>query len=193
MYNSSYPTFLEIPVFQSHQFVLMRMVALIFEKKHADELKNMVASLCLVINDVFPSHLNLQVVECFTQINDDESDEQLSYGRLVALIAFAGMVAVTLCDMQQFQEISMIASYTSKFLHKRIALTWTQNRRSWGGFFDRVKKIIEKNEIEEKERVSLKSHCSCWWFSVRVLVIFGIFGIGAFTLVKTVSRTRSSF
>lgn len=61
----------------------------------------------------------------------NESPSQMSYGRLIAIIAFAGLAATRLNDMKSFSEVSMVMSYTSKFLQKRIALTWPQNKRSW--------------------------------------------------------------
>ncbi|KAM3723037.1 Distal membrane-arm assembly complex protein [Dirofilaria immitis] len=164
LHDSYCPRLPEIPVSDDYRFELIRTVALIFEKKHAQELTNMVTALCL--NGRFTFQRYVEVVECFVQNDDDEPDEQLSYGRLVALIAFAGLVAIKLCDMKMFPEISMIASYTSKFLHKRIALTWPQNKRSWESFFDRAKIIIDKSTVEENKRVNLKSECS-WWLSIR--------------------------
>ncbi|VDK66898.1 unnamed protein product [Onchocerca ochengi] len=187
LHNSHCPCLPEIPVSDDHRFELIRAVALIFEKKNAEELTDMVARLCL--NGRFTFQRYVEVVECYIQNDDDESNEQLSYGRLVALITFAGLVAVKLCDMKMFPEISLIASYTSKFLYKRIALTWPQSKRSWESFFDCAKIIIDKNKVEENERLKLKSKCS-WCLSIKALMIFGIFGIGAFTLIKTVRKAR---
>lgn len=188
LHNVYCPRLPEIPVSDDYRFELIRAVALIFEKKHAEELTNMVTTLCLNGRLTFQRYV--EVVECFAHNDDDESNKQLSYGRLVALIAFAGLVAMKLCDLQLFTEVSMIAPYTSKFLHKRIVLTWPQDRRSWEDFFDRARTIIDKNEAEESEKVNLKSECNRWWLSIRALVIFGMFGIGAFTLVKTILKTR---
>ncbi|EFO25658.2 hypothetical protein LOAG_02824 [Loa loa] len=188
LHNGYCPRLPETPVSDDYRNELIRAVVLIFEKKHAEELKNMVTTLCLNGRLTFQRYV--EVVECFTQNDEDESAEQLSYGRLVALIAFAGLVAMKLCDMQMFSEVSMIASYTSKFLHKRIVLTWPQEKRSWENFFDRAKMIIDRNEVEASEQLNLKSECSRWWLSIRALVIFGMFGIGAFTLMKAMLKAR---
>lgn len=75
-------------------------------------------------------HIFFQVMEHFVCIHN-ETPSQMSYGRLIALIAFAGLVATRLSDMKYFAEVSLIMSYTSKFLQKRIALTWPQHKRSW--------------------------------------------------------------
>ncbi|KAL4003381.1 Apoptosis regulator proteins Bcl-2 family protein [Acanthocheilonema viteae] len=187
--NGYCPCLPEIPSSDDYRFELIRAVALIFEQKHSEELTNMVTALCIHGRLTFQRYV--KVVECFAQNNDDdERDEQLSYGRLVALIAFAGLVAIKLCDMGMFPDVSMIASYTSKFLHKQVVLTWPQNKRSWESFFDRAKMIIDRNETEENEQFNLKSEYSRWWLSIRALVIFSMLGIGAFTLIKAMLRAR---
>ncbi|CAG9533774.1 unnamed protein product [Cercopithifilaria johnstoni] len=187
--NGYCPYLPEIPCSDDYRFELIRAVALIFEQKHEEELTNMVTTLCQHGRLTFQRYV--EVVECFAQNDDDdERGEQLSYGRLVALIAFAGLVAMKLCDMGMFSDVSIIASYTSKFLHKRIVLTWPQNKRCWENFFDRAKIIVDRNETEENEQLNLKSECSRWWLSIRALVIFGMLGIGAVTLIKTVLKAR---
>lgn len=65
---------------------------------------------------------------------ENETPSQMSYGRVIALIALAGLIATRLSDMKCFGEISLIMSHTSKFLQKRIALTWTHHNRSWVSF-----------------------------------------------------------
>uniref|UniRef100_A0A915PVC6 Bcl-2 Bcl-2 homology region 1-3 domain-containing protein n=1 Tax=Setaria digitata TaxID=48799 RepID=A0A915PVC6_9BILA len=187
LHNGFCPRLPEFPVSDDYRFRLIRAVALIFENKHAEELRNMVTALCMDGRLTFQRYV--EVVECFAQDDDNEPGERLSYGRLVALIAFAGLVAVKLCEMQSFSEVSMITSYTSKFLHKRIVLTWQQDKRSWESFFDRAKVIIDRNEEEKNAQLKLKSEYR-WWLSISALAIFGIFGIGAFTLMKTVLKAR---
>ncbi|VDK86502.1 unnamed protein product [Litomosoides sigmodontis] len=187
--NGYCPCLPEIPDSDDYRFELIRAVALIFERKHAEELTNMVEALCLHGRLTFQRYV--KVIECFRQNDDDdEQGEQLSYGRLVALIAFAGLVAMKLCEMGILSDVSMIASYTSKFLHKAIVLTWPHNRRSWDNFFDRAKVIIDRNETEEIEQLNLKPQYSPWRLPIRAFVIFGMLGIGAFTLIKTVLKAR---
>lgn len=50
--------------------------------------------------------------------------------------------------------------------------------------------IIERNETEESEQLNLKSEYSPWPIPIRALVIFGMLGIGAFTLIKAVLKAR---
>lgn len=57
-------------------------------------------------------------------------------------------------------------------------------------FFDRAKIIVDRNENEGSEQLNLKSECSRWWLSIRALMIFGLFGIGAFTVMKAVLKAR---
>lgn len=188
LFGGHYPQLPELPAaYNSRQFELVRAVALIFEKKHEEELKSMVTSLCQRGRLTFQRYV--EVVEYFAR-NDDESPAQLSYGRLVALISFAGLVATRLCDMNLFPEVSMISSYTIKFLQKRIALTWQQDERSWAKFFDLAKTIIKLDDAERKEELVLKPQPNKWFIGWWPLAIFCILGLGGFTLMKTMLRTR---
>lgn len=63
--------------------------------------------------------------------HDDESPAHMSYGRLVALIAFGGLVVCRLAEEELRSEIGAVAMYTSKFLEKRIQLSWALDDRSW--------------------------------------------------------------
>uniref|UniRef100_A0A0R3S0K5 Succinate dehydrogenase cytochrome b560 subunit, mitochondrial n=1 Tax=Elaeophora elaphi TaxID=1147741 RepID=A0A0R3S0K5_9BILA len=187
--NGDCPCLPDIPGSDDYRFQLIRAVALIFERKHAEELMDMATTLCLRGRLTFQRYI--KVTESFAKNEDDDGRHgQLSYGRLIALISFAGLVAMKLSEMHLFPDISMIASYTAKFLHKEIVLTWPGSKRSWEDFFDRAKMIIDRNEIGTNEQLNLKSECNRWWLSIRALVIFGMFGIGAFTLMKTILKAR---
>uniref|UniRef100_A0A1I8E8Y7 Bcl-2 Bcl-2 homology region 1-3 domain-containing protein n=1 Tax=Wuchereria bancrofti TaxID=6293 RepID=A0A1I8E8Y7_WUCBA len=156
---------------------LIRSVALIFEEKHKEELQKMVEILCE--NESFSCSQYIEIMEQFVCIHN-ESPSQMSYGRLIALIAFAGLIATRLIDMKYFAEVSMVMSYTSKFLHKRIALTWPYHKRSWvrlhyvSKFFDLARTIIKLNKTEKAESKVEKNE---WRSAVSGLAVFGVVSI----------------
>ncbi|KAM3723078.1 Apoptosis regulator [Dirofilaria immitis] len=160
---------------RSYQNDLMRSVALIFEEKHEEELRRMVASLCANENFSFKRYI------------ENEKPAEMSYGRLIALIAFAGLIATRLSDMKRFAEVSMIMSYTSKFLQKRVALTWPQNKRSWSKFFDLARTIVKLNKNEESEP---KIERNEWWSAISRMAFFSVLSIAVFTLFKFMLRAR---
>uniref|UniRef100_A0AAF5PNP6 Bcl-2 Bcl-2 homology region 1-3 domain-containing protein n=1 Tax=Wuchereria bancrofti TaxID=6293 RepID=A0AAF5PNP6_WUCBA len=163
---------------------LIRSVALIFEEKHKEELQKMVEILCE--NESFSCSQYIEIMEQFVCIHN-ESPSQMSYGRLIALIAFAGLIATRLIDMKYFAEVSMVMSYTSKFLHKRIALTWPYHKRSWSKFFDLARTIIKLNKTEKAESKVEKNE---WRSAVSGLAVFGVVSIVVFTLFRFMLRTR---
>uniref|UniRef100_A0A915PRT1 Bcl-2 Bcl-2 homology region 1-3 domain-containing protein n=1 Tax=Setaria digitata TaxID=48799 RepID=A0A915PRT1_9BILA len=138
------------PCRQDHHNDLIRAVALIFEEKHEEELRKM-------------------IVERFVCIYN-ETPAQMSYGRLIALIAFAGLIATRLSDMKRFEEVSLVMSYTSNFLHKRVTLTWPQDKRSWITFFDLARTIIKLNRKEKSEPKIEKRE---WRSAISRLAFFG--------------------
>ncbi|KAM3723079.1 Apoptosis regulator [Dirofilaria immitis] len=169
---------------RSYQNDLMRSVALIFEEKHEEELRRMVASLCA--NENFSFKRYIEIMEHFVCIQNEKPAE-MSYGRLIALIAFAGLIATRLSDMKRFAEVSMIMSYTSKFLQKRVALTWPQNKRSWSKFFDLARTIVKLNKNEESEP---KIERNEWWSAISRMAFFSVLSIAVFTLFKFMLRAR---
>ncbi|EFO25659.1 apoptosis regulator protein [Loa loa] len=162
---------------------LIRSVALIFEEKHEEELQKMVEMLCE--NESFSFNRYIEIMEHFVCIRN-ETPSQMSYGRLIALIAFTGLIAIRLIDMKCFTEVSMIMSYTSIFLQKRIALTWPHHKRSWSKFFDLARTIIKLNKTEEAES---KVERNEWWSAISRFVVFGVLSIAVFTLFKFMLRT----
>ncbi|CAG9533775.1 unnamed protein product [Cercopithifilaria johnstoni] len=163
---------------------LIRSVALIFEEKHEEELQKMMEMLCE--NKSFSLNQYIEIMEHFVCIQD-ETPSQMSYGRLIALIAFAGLIATRLNDMKCFAEVSMVMSYTSKFLQQRIALTWPHHKRSWSKFFDLVRTIIKLNK---KEEAKPKVEKNKWWSAISRLAVFSVLSITVFTLFKFMLRAR---
>lgn len=121
------------------EYSAMRKVALIFEEKYEKELKEMVVQLSGSRYLTFQRYV--EVVEEFFRIKDEFSN-QLSYGHLISLISFGGLMVTELAKKNARSEIGFIAVYTSKFLEKRIKLTWAKDGKSWAEFFERSIAII---------------------------------------------------
>uniref|UniRef100_F1LBM6 Apoptosis regulator ced-9 n=1 Tax=Ascaris suum TaxID=6253 RepID=F1LBM6_ASCSU len=160
----------------------MRDVALIFERRHRDELNRMVTEL---LGDKYLSFQRyVEVVENFGR-HDDESPAHMSYGRLVALIAFGGLVVCRLAEEELRSEISAVAMYTSKFLEKRIQLSWALDDRSWAKFAECAEVIKCRDLMRQREREQCERAKSRKWSWIGLATV-GVVGIGAFTLTRAV-------
>ncbi|VBB30935.1 unnamed protein product [Acanthocheilonema viteae] len=180
--NYGIPKFIH-PCRQGSENDLIRSVALIFEEKHEEELRKMIEMLCE--NKTFSLSQYVEIMEHFVCIQN-ETPSQMSYGRLIALIAFAGLIAKQLSDMKCFAEVSMVMSYTSKFLQKRISVTWPHHKRSWSKFFDLARTIIILNKKEAEPKVEKKE----WRSAISRLAVFGVLSLAVFTLFKFMLRAR---
>ncbi|VDK86501.1 unnamed protein product [Litomosoides sigmodontis] len=181
--NRKLPKFIH-PCKQNLESYLVRSVALIFEEKHEEELGKMMETLCE--SDSFSLSRYVEIMEHFVCV-ENETPSQMSYGRLIALIALAGLIATRLSDMKCFGEVSLVMSHTSKFLQKRIALTWPHHKRSWSKFFDLARTIIKLNKKEKTESEVEKNK---FWSTINRLTVFGVLSITVFTLFKFMLRTR---
>lgn len=47
------------------------------------------------------------------------------------MISFGGLVAARLYVRNLRREVQQLATYTAKFIDKRIRLTWVEDERSW--------------------------------------------------------------
>lgn len=74
--------------------------------------------------------MSFKVVEEFFRVQDEVST-QLSYGHLITLISFGGLMAAELARRNARAEIGCMAIYTSKFLAKRVKLSWEKDGKSW--------------------------------------------------------------
>uniref|UniRef100_A0A0K0DBP4 BH4_2 domain-containing protein n=1 Tax=Angiostrongylus cantonensis TaxID=6313 RepID=A0A0K0DBP4_ANGCA len=105
-------------------------VAYIFERRHRTELHDFADE--LLENENLTFNRYCEIVDEFGR-TADEMENGMSYGRLVGLISFGGLVATRLYARNFRREVQQIATYTSKFIDKRIRLTWVEDERSWVG------------------------------------------------------------
>ncbi|MFH4980673.1 hypothetical protein AB6A40_007382 [Gnathostoma spinigerum] len=167
----------ELPYPELPQYHMMRAMAVIFERKHEAELNEMVAEL---MQDKFVTYRRyVKVVEEFAS-NEDESPAQMSYGRLVALISFGGLVATHLARQSEYDEVSLVATFTSKFLEQRIQQTWASDNRSWEKFTELANLIIARDMVKQNQKELGRRIDQRW--SLVAAVGFGFVGICAFVL-----------
>ncbi|VDO96964.1 unnamed protein product [Heligmosomoides polygyrus] len=125
----------ELPYGVQPEHEMMRKVCYIFERRHKAELNELANE--LLENEYLtfsrycePNSTHLQVVDEFGR-TADEMENGMSYGRLVGLISFSGLVGARLYARNFRREVQQLSTYTAKFIDKRIRLTWAEDDRNW--------------------------------------------------------------
>ncbi|KAK0415273.1 hypothetical protein QR680_011861 [Steinernema hermaphroditum] len=132
-------------------------VCRIFEERNAQEL-SMLVRILLNGDDhtQFTYNRYVEVVDTMHK-NQDEGTVQMPYGRLVALMAFAGQVSLKLIRNNCPQAVTDIAVYTGRYLERAIRQQWPIANRSWTGFVQMSRVIIQRHIVNrERERVAEK-------------------------------------
>ncbi|WKY02435.1 hypothetical protein Q1695_016023 [Nippostrongylus brasiliensis] len=159
----------ELPFKGQPEHDLMRRVAYIFELRHRAELHELADE--LLENEQMTFNRYCEVVDEFGR-TVDEMENGMSYGRLVGLISFGGLLAARLYERDMRREVQQLATYTAKFIDKRIRLTWLEDDRSWKNFMviggDIVRRDTQQRELAERRRSSRR---------------WSLIGIGAAALV----------
>ncbi|EPB77945.1 apoptosis regulator protein, Bcl-2 family [Ancylostoma ceylanicum] len=159
----------ELPFGTQPEHEMMRRVAYIFECRHRTELNEFADELLENENLSFSRYC--EIVDEFGR-TADEMENGMSYGRLVGLISFGGLVAARLYSRNLRREVQQLATYTAKFIDKRIRLTWVEDERSWKNFTiiaaDIIRRDAAQREAAERRRSSRR---------------WSLIGIGAAALV----------
>ncbi|XGW14946.1 hypothetical protein V3C99_000882 [Haemonchus contortus] len=158
-----------LPFGTQPEHVMMRQVAHIFERRHRYELNEFADE--LLENEDLTFSRYCEIVDEFGR-TADELENGMSYGRLVGLISFGGLVAARMYARNFRREVRQLATYTAKFIDKRIRLTWVEDARSWKNFMtigaDIIRRDALQREVEERRRASRR---------------WSLIGIGAAALV----------
>uniref|UniRef100_A0A7I5E9G9 BH4_2 domain-containing protein n=1 Tax=Haemonchus contortus TaxID=6289 RepID=A0A7I5E9G9_HAECO len=158
-----------LPFGTQPEHVMMRQVAHIFERRHRNELNEFADE--LLENEDLTFSRYCEIVDEFGR-TADELENGMSYGRLVGLISFGGLVAARMYARNFRREVRQLATYTAKFIDKRIRLTWVEDARSWKNFMtigaDIIRRDALQREVEERRRASRR---------------WSLIGIGAAALV----------
>ncbi|PIO70664.1 apoptosis regulator protein, Bcl-2 family [Teladorsagia circumcincta] len=159
----------ELPFGTQPEHEMMRQVAHIFERRHRTELNEFADD--LLENEDLTFSRYCDIVDEFGR-TADEMENGMSYGRLVGLISFGGLVAARMYARNFRREVRQLAVYTAKFIDKRIRLTWVEDERSWKNFMtigaDIVRRDAIQREAAERQRATRR---------------WSLIGIGAAALV----------
>ncbi|TKR76829.1 hypothetical protein L596_017909 [Steinernema carpocapsae] len=151
-------------------------VCRIFEHKNGKSLQPVVQT--LLSEDCgmrFTFNRYAEVVDCLHK-NQDEGHVQMPYGRLVALVTYAGLVALELAQADSQTTIADIALYTARYLEKCIKLQWPETGRSWEGFVKMARNIKRVNAVrEEKERRVAQRRKLMVGVAIAAMISIGVF------------------
>lgn len=160
----------ELPFGVQPEHIAMRKLATIFERRHADELKQFALELLEDENLSFSRYCD--ILEEFGRI-EHEDPMGMSFGRLVGLIAFGGVVATQMTSHGQRRQVHQIALYTSRFIDARIRITWPVDGRTWAQFMLMSTDICRR---DEQARAEVARRQSRRW---SLIVGAAIVGVGA--------------
>lgn len=140
------------------EFKMMRSLATIFEKKHAEELENCSEQLLAVPKLTF--HLYQEVAKFFDR-SIGPGHCSMSYGHLIGLISFGGMVAAKMMGTAELQgQVRNLLLYTSLFIKTRIRQCWKEHDRSWAGFMALGKQM--KEDFERDQTAAQEGRLRSW-------------------------------
>uniref|UniRef100_A0A1I7TMI2 Apoptosis regulator ced-9 n=2 Tax=Caenorhabditis tropicalis TaxID=1561998 RepID=A0A1I7TMI2_9PELO len=154
---------------------MMRSLGTIFESKHLESLENFAEQLLAFPKITFS--LYQEVVQ--TVGNAQSTPCPMSYGRLVGIIAFGGMVAAKMMESSELRgQVQNLLMYTSLFIKTRIRQSWKEHDRSWAGFMILGKQMKEDHERKEhgKELEGRFKTITSW--SVGAVAVIGLALVG---------------
>ncbi|GMS89032.1 hypothetical protein PENTCL1PPCAC_11207 [Pristionchus entomophagus] len=131
----------DVPEDADREHEAMRTMGEIFEKRNGKELLELSEDL---ESDTLHFARYCEVVEQFGK-NDTDIPSEMTYGRMVGLIAFAGLVCVEKAKEDKRRDMGLIALYTSRFIDKNIRLTWIDSMRSWAKFMDMAVQVVARH------------------------------------------------
>ncbi|TKR73256.1 hypothetical protein L596_020590 [Steinernema carpocapsae] len=146
-------------------------VCRIFESRNNEDLKKLVQMLLADKHSSITFNSYIDVLDNMHK-NDNEEDVQMPYGRLVAITAFAGLVALHLAKENLQQTISDIAVYTARYIERGIRKQWPVLHRSWDGFVKLAKGIIRRQKAAD-------DHEERFWGAQKTL-LYGAAAVAVF-------------
>ncbi|CAI4231067.1 unnamed protein product [Auanema sp. JU1783] len=166
----------ELPYGVQPEHKVMRRLASIFERRHTVELDGFANELLEDEHLSFARYCD--ILEEFGRVENEEA-RGMSYGRLVGIIAFGGVVAARMMQHNLRKEVQQIFLYTSRFVDARIRLTWPTERKSWKLFMTVAADIIQRDDKSLMEESNFSRR--------RWSIVIGaaLVGIGAIIGTKT--------
>ncbi|CAI2348256.1 unnamed protein product [Caenorhabditis sp. 36 PRJEB53466] len=151
---------------------MMRVLGSIFEKKHREQFDNFAEQLLAVPRITFS--LYSEVVQA---VGNSSGPCPMSYGRLIGLISFGGMLASRMMGNPELQgRVRNLWTYTALFIKTRIRQSWKEHNRSWEDFMILGASMKAENEREELEKQLREKKKNRRW-SVGAGVAAGAIGL----------------
>ncbi len=113
----------------------MRFLASEFENYYDNEFQTMVAGLNISSHTAFPHFMNV----CEKLFHDGH----ISWGRIVALYAFAGVLCQYCIHMNMIDLVGNICDWVVVYCHSRL-LRWIINHGGWNSLIDFYERIEER-------------------------------------------------
>lgn len=118
----------------------MRTMCEIFENRNEEEFRKM-------NKELVPGALHFEsyyeaVKEFCT--SDTDIPNEMTYGRMVGLISFAGAMCVEKAREGNRRDMGLIALYTSKLIDAGVRTTWIESTRSWAGLMRMHGQVIAR-------------------------------------------------
>lgn len=161
----------QLPFGTQPEHAMMRKVATIFERRHYAELHEFADE--LLENKLLTFSRYCEIVDQFGR-TADEMENGMSYGRLVGLISFAGLVAARLYMENHRREVQQLANYTAKFIDKRIQATWVEDQRSWKNFMEISADIVRRDTRQQEEAARRRSSHRWGLIGIGAAALFGV-------------------
>lgn len=153
---------------------MMRSLGTLFETKHSEAFENFSEQLLAVPKITF--NIYQEVVQTVGNAN---GSCPMSYGRLIGLISFGGMVAAKMMESSELRgQVQNLLLYTSLFIKTRMRQSWKEHNKSWAEFMSNGQRLKSDNEKEEvaAERLRTIKNWSIGAVSVSVLGLAAVLG-----------------
>lgn len=153
---------------------MMRSLGTIFESKHIEAFENFSEQLLTLPKITFP--LYQDVVQ--TVGNAQNGSCPMSYGRLIGLISFGGMVAAKMMESSELRgQVQNLLLYTSLFIKTRIRQSWKEHNRSWASFMTlgrQMKEDFEQDEHDKEVNAGRRRTFKNWTIGAASVSVLGL-------------------
>ncbi|GMS78458.1 hypothetical protein PENTCL1PPCAC_633, partial [Pristionchus entomophagus] len=131
----------DVPEEAYPEHIAMRRMCAIFEDRNVKEL----ITLGEVLNLGSLNYTKYcKVVNQFGETKAGVPSD-MTYGRMVGLVAFAGLLCVEKVKGCNMRGVELIALYTSNYIDKRIRSTWKDAMRSWAQFMEMTSHVSARH------------------------------------------------
>ncbi|CAB3401571.1 unnamed protein product [Caenorhabditis bovis] len=163
----------ELPYGTQPEHEVMRCVASVFEEKNSQELEKFAEQLMASPKVTFSVYQ-----EIVQSVGFSASEAcPMSYGRLVGLLSFGGLVASKMISHPTLREqVRNMAVYTSLFIKSRIRSSWKEHKKTWAGFMELGVAVRDKKQNVANAETMRKSRrrWSVYGMTAAAVAVFSI-------------------